>query len=648
MALGRGEYLIEIRQVGGEKIEVTMNGVASSLKEVNKEMKGIAKSSNAASNATDNLGKKNLDLMSKAGLAGATLTEVGRTISDLPYGIRGVANNLSQLSTLFVTLVTTTGGLKNAVKLLSMQLAGPLGIILVFQAVLAALDFFAGGVKKASDAIGSFGNKFGQSTAKLMTYKQVLNDATISAKEKRRVLKEVTKETGGLNLELNENNQLTSESTRLLDDNIEKLKEQAEVRAIIDRLTELNTNKLKLEFELTKQTEGQYDRFLNSIDAAGAAIGALPSISGFLQLEKLEKFAEFVGLDEIKRIGGDLEGVNEEIASLLEKLSGRTLNVFKDLKKDGRDRKIVDDFNKYFTKKMDELNTARSVGVREQIENERFQRSNALNIEIDNRKLKEKKAFDDGIINQEQYNFRIVDLEYVKTEKMIQINKEADDAIAEFRFQNLMQGMETVSQLNDAFSDAEISREERKTALMNNQLKERLRGENLSAKERESINAQIEKNEENLQNKRDKLAERQFKIQKAMNIANALIETYRGAQLAYTSQLVPGDPTTLLRAQIAAGVATALGLANVAAIARQQFVPSALSAGGGAGGGAGGTGTSIEAPDFNVVGASQTSQLAETVAGQQAKPIKAFVVGKDISSQQELDRNITNTASFGG
>jgi len=65
-----------------------------------------------------------------------------------------------------------------------------------------------------------------------------------------------------------------------------------------------------------------------------------------------------------------------------------------------------------------------------------------------------------------------------------------------------------------------------------------------------------------------------------------------------------------------------------------------------AGGGAG-AGTTIQAPSFNVVGASQTQQLAETVAGQQAKPIKAFVVGKDISTQQELDRNITNTASFG-
>ncbi len=64
-------------------------------------------------------------------------------------------------------------------------------------------------------------------------------------------------------------------------------------------------------------------------------------------------------------------------------------------------------------------------------------------------------------------------------------------------------------------------------------------------------------------------------------------------------------------------------------------------------GGTSGGGATIQAPDFNVVGESQTSQLAQAVAGQQAKPVKAFVVGKDISTQQELDRNTTNTASFG-
>ncbi len=100
-----------------------------------------------------------------------------------------------------------------------------------------------------------------------------------------------------------------------------------------------------------------------------------------------------------------------------------------------------------------------------------------------------------------------------------------------------------------------------------------------------------------------------------------------------------------VQAKIAAGIATAFGLANVAAIARQQFVPSAI--GGAGGGGAGGAGGGVQAPDFNIVGASAQSQLAETVAAAESQPVRAFVVGKDVSTQQELDRNITNTASFG-
>ena len=64
--------------------------------------------------------------MNKSGLAGATLVELGRTISDMPYGIRGVANNLSQLSTLFVTLISTSGGFKDALTVLKQTLGkGP-------------------------------------------------------------------------------------------------------------------------------------------------------------------------------------------------------------------------------------------------------------------------------------------------------------------------------------------------------------------------------------------------------------------------------------------------------------------------------------------------------------------------------------------
>jgi hypothetical protein len=53
------------------------------------------------------------------------------------------------------------------------------------------------------------------------------------------------------------------------------------------------------------------------------------------------------------------------------------------------------------------------------------------------------------------------------------------------------------------------------------------------------------------------------------------------------------------------------------------------------------------APAFNVVGAAPENQLAEAISGQQKQPIKAFVVSNEITTQQELDRNITSEASIG-
>ena len=67
---------------------------------------------------------------------------------------------------------------------------------------------------------------------------------------------------------------------------------------------------------------------------------------------------------------------------------------------------------------------------------------------------------------------------------------------------------------------------------------------------------------------------------------------------------------------------------------------------GGASGGGGG-GATVQAPNFNVVGASSTDQLAQAVGGQVNEPIRAYVVGSDVTNQQELDRRIVDTAGIG-
>tara|TARA_R100000654_G_scaffold11977_4_gene26026 strand:- start:476 stop:2137 length:1662 start_codon:yes stop_codon:yes gene_type:complete len=141
--------------------------------QLNKSFKSLDKAINAANNslkqqanALKDVQTGNQNLISDAGLAGATLTELGRTISDVNFGIRGVANNLSQLSTLFITLVSKRGGgiagVGLAFKQLGRQLLGPLGIILTFQSLIALLENFAINSDKAKEAADDLTDTFAE------------------------------------------------------------------------------------------------------------------------------------------------------------------------------------------------------------------------------------------------------------------------------------------------------------------------------------------------------------------------------------------------------------------------------------------------------------------------------------------------------
>lgn len=73
--------------------------------------------------------------------------------------------------------------------------------------------------------------------------------------------------------------------------------------------------------------------------------------------------------------------------------------------------------------------------------------------------------------------------------------------------------------------------------------------------------------------------------------------------------------------------------------------------------GASGGGGSVSAPRlsvsasapaaFNVVGASETNQLAQSIGQEEKQPLKAFVVSNDVTDAQALDRNIVENASIG-
>ena len=114
--MGENKNIIYTIDINTGKAVVKIGEVTKSFDNFSKGADFAVKKAKEFSGVTSEVTKRNIEMIDKTGLAGATVQEFGRTISDSNYGIRGMANNLQQLSSLFITLVSTSGGLINGLK----------------------------------------------------------------------------------------------------------------------------------------------------------------------------------------------------------------------------------------------------------------------------------------------------------------------------------------------------------------------------------------------------------------------------------------------------------------------------------------------------------------------------------------------------
>ena len=138
------------------------------------------------------------------------------------------------------------------------------------------------------------------------------------------------------------------------------------------------------------------------------------------------------------------------------------------------------------------------------------------------------------------------------------------------------------------------------------------------------------------------LAGKDSKVGKAMAIASATISGVEGVQNAYsTAQKSPITAVFPAYPIVQAALAGAVAVKNIAAIKSvdssgkgQSSVPNIASGGG------------SQAPSFNIVGATETSQLAQAVGSQTQEPVQAYVVANDITTAQSLENNIVEGATL--
>lgn len=179
-------------------------------------------------------------------------------------------------------------------------------------------------------------------------------------------------------------------------------------------------------------------------------------------------------------------------------------------------------------------------------------------------------------------------------------------SIADRYAENTMKGLQSISSLNDALTDIAV--------------------------------AKAGDNEEEAEKARKKGFERSKKLQ----IAMAVVQGVQGVMAAFTAGSSMG-PAGVVMGPLMAAAAGVSAIANIAKIKNQKYEgSSSASLGAGAS-----TPRISEPATFNVIGDSGTNQIAEGIGQQNNTPVKAYVVGKDVTSQQELDRNTLDTATFG-
>tara|TARA_S200002703_G_scaffold31594_1_gene27646 strand:+ start:520 stop:2634 length:2115 start_codon:yes stop_codon:yes gene_type:complete len=622
----------------------------------------------------------------QSGLNNAILLETGRLASDASYGFTAIANNLSQVVTLFSSFAETNGGVVASMKELGKSLWGMGGILIGIQLLISfgpkILDFFTGmdeAAKKAAKSQKELADSLNDLNANIVVseeYIKVIEDVNTTEEERENIIKELIKLIPDLKQE-----------DFKYGDNLDKVKEKINEYAIaqasrieIDKLVQDNSELLgkRRKINLINEIEDDEERL--------KAIKQFAKEEGFTQKLQQQQFGVYNDLTEkdnkeyINIFKSRSKAVIGESDTILDKIRELTDTSF--LGGKGDDGKALQD---KYDKEFEELN--KFLTKQEALEQIYFD-SKLTDEQIEINKVRDK--YFKFIDMAKAFGFDTSLLEKARQSEIDAIKKKFSDKELEEeeKKQQQLQKIRDKYQLGklkieeDTLDDPEtqdelavfeekqlarVAKEEELAILALDKLK-------LSTEDKEKAVTDIEeyyaavrlKNKKENQETSEKIDNLETKsklealdkigkglmaasniagkatgVGKALAVAGTLMSTYSAAQKAYESQMQL-DPTSPIRANIARAAAILSGLANVRAIlsVKSPAMKETSAVTGGQGN------VQVQAPDFNVVGQGGVNQLGQVIGAQFGQPIRAYVVSGDISSAQELDRSITAGATI--
>jgi len=710
---------------------------AIELEKVNQQIKiqkdinvAAAKSSLGLADATGKTAAQLKANRAQAGLNNAILLETSRLASDAGYGFTAIANNLSQVVTLFSSFTKTAGGTLNSLKELGKSIIGSGGILIAIQLLIAfgpkIFDFFMrliGFTRELRDAFKDAADTMKTENGSFELYIRTLQDGTKSQEEMNDAIVMLNKDFPEYIKSLKEADLSLKD---VIEGNRQAEKVTASFRKEILRIAMARQAQIKIEEAAAEILEIRVQREAEAIEKGYKNFAAAEKRLAKLRMKEATRTRE---TDEIRE-QAILEGFVTRDKKELDELNNRIdrLIKFTDIQTD-EEKKGGDERERNFKQHLLNLEKLEESYRQKSIDTGMKTREEIIDIEEQNA-IRELDIRRDAFIKKQKLRLEEFKESGASAKEIAKAEKEVNESIeqaGEEHAKVLIQLLASFgtkrkqlrrTQAEEARADQEKADEiDKKTYMQylenlktfedaSNEIffaanKQRIEGEiqttlqslenaNLDASvkaqlyqdlfalqdelRQNDLNAEISAVEakkainleyigfaeqtgsllKNLAGESKALQTAALVVEKGAAIAKVVVEAQASiaaktaAANSIPAYLSPGIPNiAFFKAQAEAKasntrtkIGAALAIANILATTISSAKkPKDTSAGGG--------GMTIQAPDFNVVGASPQSQLAEAVSMAQQKPVKAFVVGKDISTQQELDRNITNTASFG-
>jgi len=580
-----------------------------------------------------------------------------------------------------------------AMKMLRAQLMGPLGIVLAFQMALAALDYFAGGTKKAKGAVDDLTkalNKQDGLNYALGVYIDVLNDVNSTEEQRIIALAKLQKEgydpaIGSLKefrAALDQKQKADILEQQYSGDIEESLKKRTKAEEKLIEAKEKLAGISERDRENIIKTQAVIKKQQTIIDVETEAISLLKTnLKGFIDDIRNDPsvvgnpfLATLFGLkpekgkgDEESEVAKIVKRLNEEVQKMSAENARELLDIEKQL--------ALDEINLAEGSRKEKNEAIRLINEKFALELKEFREE-----ELDEFKDFVEKAVQDSIkrINDLYKEFQnknkqlakdTAEVEKAEQDKMRELLRQTriDAQLTNQAFTSTLNVLSSLNDIRQEFHQAEIDRlnREKEVVLHNDSLTQAEKEKRLKAIEAKEMAAQKRK----IKSERDMFTLEQT-LAIAQNIMKAkffVMEQVRNAQLiamqgkqamssimlTAAEELSEGTMSigTFMKVLGPAGIiayGASLGVAIASIIkarkAAQNQIRNIVPE---AGGGGGGSAPAVQAPAFNVVGATETSQLAQAMGGQEEKPIKAFVVASDVSTAQELERSAIEGSSIG-